>query len=136
VTLVFLGSTDPSEVPRIWSAVPRHPAAPVLAGGALVALPRRRPRVFALGLEDRGGRAGDLQRAVAGALGHRERRPWLAHVTLARVRKDRRITHLATEAPALAPFTAPAISLLRSHPGSRYEVVERRTLREPAPDGS
>ncbi len=136
VTLVFLGSTEPAEVPRIWSAVPVSGAAPVLSGGALVALPRRRPNVFALGLEDRDGRAGALQRAVAAALGHDERRPWLPHVTLARVRKGGRVAHLATEAPALEPFTAPAISLLRSHPGSRYEVVERRTLRASEQDRS
>jgi len=131
VTLVFLGSTEASEVPRIWSAVSADPVAPVLAGRELVALPRRRPRVFALGLEDRDGRAADLQQVVAGALGQDEGRPWLPHVTLARVRKGRRAGHLAAEAPAPAPFTVPAISLLRSHPGSRYEVVERRALRAP-----
>jgi 2'-5' RNA ligase len=131
VTLVFLGSTDPGEVGRIWSAVPDDPVAPVLAGRGLVALPRRRPNVFALGLEDRDGRAAELQRAVAADLGRDEDRPWLPHVTLARVRKGHRAAHLATDAPELAPFIVPAISLLRSHPGSRYEVVERRALRAP-----
>ena len=131
VTLVFLGSTDAAAVPRVWSAVPADPVAPVLAGRELVALPRRRPRVFALGLEDRDGLAADLQRVVADALGQDEGRRWMPHVTLARVRKGHRAAHLATGAPELAPFTVPAISLLRSHPGSRYEVVERRGLRAP-----
>ncbi len=131
VTLVFLGPTAPSHVSRIWSAVPADPVAPVLAGRELVALPRRRPSVFALALEDRDGHAAELQRVIARALGRGERRPWLAHVTLARVRKGHRASNLETEAPALAPFAVPAISLLRSHPGSRYEVVERRGLRAP-----
>jgi 2'-5' RNA ligase len=130
-TLVFLGSTPPEEAARIWAAaaaaVPRGPA-PELAGLGLVGLPRRRPRVFALGLEDRGGRATALQRGVEGSLDAGEGRPWLAHVTLARVRKGERVAHLAGDAPTTEPFRSPAMALLRSHPGSRYEVVERLPL--------
>ncbi len=132
VTVVFLGSTPATEVAAIWraaaAALPAT-AAPELAGAGLVALPRRRPRVFALGLEDRGGRAAALQRAVAGALDTDAERPWLAHVTLARVRKGHRVAHLATDPPAVEPFAAPALTLLRSHPGSRYELLERVELR-------
>ena len=128
VTLVFLGATDPAEVARIWAAVPAGPPAPQLAGSEVVALPRRRPRVFALGLEDRGARATELQRAIAAHLGEDEGRPWLPHVTLARVRKGHRATHLATDPPAIEAFAPPAVSLLRSHPGSRYEVLERSEL--------
>lgn len=125
VTLVFLGSTPAAEVARIWATVPRDAAAPELSATGLVALPRRRPRVFALGLADEGGRAAALQGRLARALDRDERRRWLPHVTLARVGKGARVAHLATDAPELAPFTAPAVALLRSHPGSRYEVVER-----------
>lgn len=128
VTLVFLGSTPPAEVPRIWAAVPRDGPAPCFAAAELVALPRRRPRVFALGLVDEAGRAAMLQRAIAEALGESGRRPWLPHVTLARVRKGRRVSHLAGDAPRLDPFAAPGVALLRSHPGSRYELVERAAL--------
>jgi 2'-5' RNA ligase len=125
VTLVFLGSTPAGEVPRIWGAAPRDGRAPRFTPTGLVALPRRRPRVFALGLEDEGGRAAALQRAIAGALGSSEVRPWLPHLTLGRVGKGHRIVQLASDPPAVDPFAATAISLLRSHPGSRYEVVER-----------
>ena len=69
VTLVFLGSTPERRRPRhLDGRAPRPPrgaAAPGLAGAGLVALPRRRPRVFALQLEDHGGRAKGLQRSVA-----------------------------------------------------------------------
>ena len=139
VTVVFLGSTPAAEVAAIWrAAAAALPAAsaPELAGAGLVALPRRRPRVFALGLEDRGGRAAALQRALAGALDTDAGRPWLAHVTLARVRKGDRVAHLATDSPAVEAFAAPALSLLRSHPGSHYELLERVELRAPGRDGS
>lgn len=128
VTLVFLGSTAPADVDRIWAAVPTIPWAPILAATGLVALPRRRPRVLALGLEDQGGRAAALQRAITAALDEAEGLPWLPHVTLARVRKGRRVAHLATGPPVLEPFAASGVALLRSHPGSRYEVVERVAL--------
>jgi 2'-5' RNA ligase len=84
--------------------------------------------VFALGLEDRDGRATALQGAVAEALQAGEGRRWLPHVTLARVRKGERVAHLAADGPVVEPFRAPALSLLRSHPGSRYEVLERLAL--------
>jgi len=128
VTLVFLGATDPAEVPAVWGAVPGAPRSPRFAGGALVALPRRRPRVFALGIEDEGGVAAALQLEIADGLGVSERRPWLPHVTLARVRKGHRATHLATDLPSVEPFAPTAITLLRSHPGSRYEALERVAL--------
>ena len=131
VTLVFLGSTAPERVPDLWDAtvgsIPAGPA-PVLAGKGLAALPRRRPRVFALGLADRDGRAGALQRAIATAIGPDEHRRWLAHVTLVRVRKGVRARHLAAEAPSLGPFAPPAVALMRSHPGSHYETLHRMAL--------
>jgi len=128
VTLVFLGSTAPADIDRIWAAVPDVDGPPVLSGTGLVALPRRHPRVFALGLADEGGRAAALQRAIATGLGEDEGRPWLPHVTLARVRKGERVAHLATDAPGIEPFAATGVTLLRSHPCSRYEVVERTGL--------
>jgi 2'-5' RNA ligase len=128
VTLVFLGSTPPGAVDRIWAAVPRDRRAPRFAATGLVALPRRTPRVFALGLEDEGGHAAALQQAIAEALGDAEGRRWFPHITLARVRKGHRIAHLASDPPAVDPFAATAVSLLRSYPGSRYEVVERTEL--------
>jgi len=131
ITLVFLGSTPAADVRGIWTAASEAAAgtaAPALAGAGLVALPRRRPRVFALQLEDHGGRAADLHQSVAGALDAGEGRPWLPHVTLARVAKDARMVSLDTEAPVVEPFQAPAMSLMRSHPGSRYELVERLEL--------
>jgi 2'-5' RNA ligase len=128
VTLVFLGQTPASDVPAVWDAVPDGVRAPRLTPTGLLALPRRRPHVFALGLEEQDGRAAALQRGIAGTLGVGEGRPWLPHVTLARVRKGQRVSRLADDPPRVDPFDAPAVSLLRSHPGSRYEVVERAEL--------
>ena len=128
VTLVFLGQTPASDVPAVWGSVPDGVRAPSLTGAGLLALPRRRPHVFALTLGEHDGGAATLQRGIAEALGVAERRPWLPHITLARVRKGHRVTRLADDPPRVDPFDATAVSLLRSHPGSRYEVLERAEL--------
>ena len=96
----------------------------------VVGVPRRRPRLFALELEDVGGRGAALQAAVAAALGEPVERPFWPHVTLLRVRKGRR-----PEAPSppgdLDPFAPTDLALYRSHTGpegARYEALERRAL--------
>jgi 2'-5' RNA ligase len=92
VTLCFLGSLPEAEIPAL-SAVVEERAAPAdgLALGAPLWLPRRRPRVLTVELEDRERQLGALQadvgaRLVEGGWFAPEPRPFLPHVTVARVR--------------------------------------------------
>ena len=103
VTLAFLGWQDAAETERIGRVsldATDGVASPLLAPGAVRGVPPRGPRLFALDLEDRGGRAGEIAGRVGEALEReglyrREDRPFWPHLTLARVRKSRR------RAPAL-----------------------------------
>jgi len=97
VTLVFLGHRPADELPRIadaaFDAVAGLPAAS-LRPRAITAVPERRPRLFALDLDDVGGRARALESAVSGGLAaagvyRREPRVFWPHVTLARVKRGR-----------------------------------------------
>lgn len=131
MTLVFLGSRESAE--GIWEAASGAAEGiepPLFAPLGVVAVPRRRPRLFALDLDDVGGRGAELHGAVSAALGEPVTRPFWPHVTLVRVRKGRR-----PEAPAipagLDAFAPTALTLYRSRPGpqgSRYEALERRDL--------
>jgi 2'-5' RNA ligase len=136
VTLCFLGARDAGEIEAIAQALLVVAGAPPvpLTPGAPLWLPRRRPRVAAVGLTDGEGARGPsaiLQSAVATALAQGgwyepDVRPFLAHVTVARIGKGG-----LPRAPELAPppavrFTAEAVSLYRSHTGpagARYEPL-------------
>jgi RNA 2',3'-cyclic 3'-phosphodiesterase len=136
VTLCFLGAIDAGEVDALAAACAVALAG---AGGPLalslaepVWLAPRRPRVLAVGLDDRRGELARLQAALAAALAgggwyELERRPFLAHVTVARVRRG--ALHHGPElggAPEPAGFTADRVSLYRSHTGAggaRYEAL-------------
>jgi 2'-5' RNA ligase len=84
-------------------------------------LPPRNPRLFALDLEDEGGRAAALQASASAALEaggwyRPEKRPFWPHLTLARVkRKERRVAPLPDHPPPPSePFEAPVVTLYRS----------------------
>jgi RNA 2',3'-cyclic 3'-phosphodiesterase len=136
VTLAFLGWRDEGEIPVVCGLL--APLARPVAGlslGEALWLPRRRPRVLAVRIEDGRDALGALQAdtaaAVAGAVEWEpERRAFLPHLTVARTRGGAR--PVATEAlPALGPFAATALTLFRSHlspGGSRYEAVARVSL--------
>jgi 2'-5' RNA ligase len=136
VTLAFLGWRDEGEIPVIGELLDGL-ARPVegLWLGEPRWLPRRRPRVLAVELDDASEALAGLQRDVASALQAAvgwvpERRPFLAHVTVARVRGGPRPPELAPP-PGLGPFAAPALTLFRSHlgpQGSRYEALARAPL--------
>ena len=140
LTLVFLGYRPEEEIPAIGAVVAgaaEGREAPLLRPGRVVAVPpRRRPRLFALDLEDDGGRAGALQEALSDALEaggfHRpERRRFWPHVTLARVPRGVRADPLAGEPPPGEPFRAGEVTLYRSHlspRGARYEALARTAL--------
>jgi RNA 2',3'-cyclic 3'-phosphodiesterase len=104
---------------------------PLLAPGELKAIPPRRPRLFALDLEDAEGACVRLQQAVSDALEAErfytpEKRPFWPHVTLARVKRNRRAEPLPADSPPLDPFRAPRVTLYRSilrPQGAKYEAL-------------
>ena len=139
VTLVFLGWQDESAAERIAKAAfaGAGPSAPCLAPGRLRPVPPRRPRLFALDLDDEEGRAGALQAAASDALEaggwyRPEKRPFWPHLTLARVKRgERRVAPLSGPPAPGEPFEAPALTLYRSTlrpQGALYEPLARRPL--------
>jgi 2'-5' RNA ligase len=138
VTLVFLGWQDESAAPRIaeaaFGALPAGPP-PCLTPAGVRSVPPRDPRLFALDLEDEGGRATAFQAAAAAALEaggwyRPEKRPFWPHLTLARVKRgERRVPALPEEpAPPPEPFEAPVVTLYRSTlrpQGALYEPLAR-----------
>lgn len=133
VTLAFLGWQPEKEIDAISAAVEsaRAERAPVLEPAGVVAIPPRRPRLFALDLGDGDGAAGRLQAAVSGALEadcfyRPEKRPFWPHVTLVRVKRDRRAAPLPGDPPPLGPFSADRLTLYRSTlrpQGALYEPL-------------
>jgi 2'-5' RNA ligase len=110
-----------------------------LALGEPLWLPRRRPRVLAVALDDRHGELGALQQALVERLAAErwhepEARPYLPHVTVARVRGEAggaRIGDAPTQAPPPLVFDGAAVTLYRSRLGSegaRYEPLSRCAL--------
>jgi 2'-5' RNA ligase len=133
VTLCFLGSVEVSEVDAIIAAcgvVSPMPAPSLrLRGG--VWLPARRPRVLAVSLQDLGGRLGAVQAALSDALAEGgwyapEKRPFLAHVTVARVGRGARVRRGSElpDVPDDLSFNGTTVTLFRSRlspAGARYE---------------
>jgi 2'-5' RNA ligase len=139
LTLCFLGSTAGAEIDAIATCcreacAGRRPLR--LSIGGLLGLPRRRPRAVAVRANDEGqGQLAELQSGlaaglVAGGWYQPEPRPFLAHVTVARVRSGARLDarlldeHARTDAATLAErlptaFTANRVTLFesRTQPG-------------------
>jgi 2'-5' RNA ligase len=117
VTLLFLGESEPVDLPPVG-------AAPRLA----VLRPRRSPRFLAVSLEDPSGALTALQRDVVAAAGREpEPRPFWPHVTVARPReRNARAARRALPPPPALEFAGTALTLYRSHLGrgpARYEAV-------------
>jgi 2'-5' RNA ligase len=134
VTLCFLGWRDIDEVGEI-GAVCRTAASRARIGlslGEALWLPPRRPRVVAVDLVGADRRLARLQAAVADALTAREfyepeTRPFLGHVTVARVARGARIRPTPLPPPPAVRFDAEAVTLYRSRlepGGARYEALE------------
>jgi 2'-5' RNA ligase len=108
VTLVFLGYQYERDVDRIARlCFDEQPGPFELRPTGVTGVPPRRPRLYALGLEDHG----DAVAAWQGELSNRlhearlyepEKRPFWPHVTLARGKRDRSLGRL-DEPPALPP---------------------------------
>lgn len=138
VTLVFLGWQDESAADRIagaaFGALPADPP-PRLAATGIKPIPPRNPRLFALDLDDDGGRTTGLQAAMSDALEaggwyRPEKRPFWPHITLARVKRRERRVPPPPEAPAppSEPFEASVVTLYRSTlrpQGAIYEPLAR-----------
>jgi 2'-5' RNA ligase len=141
VTLCFLGWRPADEVAGIIAACGVAAALPAaaLSIGRATWLPRRRPRVLAVELEDDGGRLGEVQAALSGEL-HAggwyagEGRRFLAHVTVARVGRGAHIRSRELTAVTSAPgcFPGSRVTVFRSRlspAGARYERLASVDLR-------
>lgn len=139
VTLCFLGWRAAGEIDAIAAAcrVLAAEPAPRLVLGAARWLPPRRPRVLAIELLDA---AGALTRAqallsetlAAGGWYEPERRPYLAHVTVARLARDGRAPRRELPPLRSLQFEASRVSLFRSRllrSGARYEALATLDLR-------
>jgi 2'-5' RNA ligase len=140
VTLCFLGWRARDEVDAITEACGTLTGrgAVELVVGEAVALPRRRPRVLAVSLEDPGGALGAAQAALSAALAaggwyEPEERAFYAHVTVARAGRGARIPPgaLVAPAPPRLRFRGSRVVLYRSHlrrGGASYEARDRIEL--------
>ena len=132
LTLCFLGTCAMEDLDAIAAACAVRSGSQ-LTGLALAGvrwLPRHRPRVLAVAIEDGTGALARLQSALARALHaggwyRPEARPYLAHVTVARVARDERPRVIPP--PPVAALAAPtAVTVYRSHlsrQGARYEAL-------------
>jgi 2'-5' RNA ligase len=133
VTLCFLGRRGADEVSAIAGAcrsLGRHRQL-VLALGAGLWLPARRPRAVAIELSDGDGALARLQSELsrilqAGGWYEPEPRRFLGHVTVARVAPGARPEPVGLPRPAPLRFVSGAVTLYRSRLGSegaRYQPL-------------
>lgn len=142
LTLCFLGRRGVEEIGPIATAcdVVTGCDAPTLSVADSVWLPSRRPRVLAVRLVDRDGEAARLQRRLAGTLDaggwyRPEPRPFLAHVSVARVGRGARAGRRRVASPPGLTLTPSTVTLYRSRlraEGARYEPLHSVPLGRPA----
>jgi 2'-5' RNA ligase len=125
VTLVFLGWKYEKDVERIASlALGEALSAFTLQPAGVVGVPKGRPRLHAIKLEDEGERLCRWQGEIAGVLSRAgfyepERRPFWPHLTYARARRKHERAAAKAALPALParlrkPFIASRVTLYRS----------------------
>lgn len=125
VTLCFLGGRAVADIDPIAAACETAAAQPAveLSLGAPVWLPARRPRSIGVKLVDARHLLSGLQRAIShrlqtGGWYEPDPRPFLAHVTVARVRKSERVRASQLPSPSPCAVVCSAVTLYRSHLGS------------------
>jgi RNA 2',3'-cyclic 3'-phosphodiesterase len=138
VTLCFLGWQAEQGISQIGERCGEAtaPDAPELSLGGALWLPRRRPRVLAVGIEDPSGTLARQQAALSEALSaggwyEPEARPFLPHTTLARAGRGARGRPKELSAPPELPFRGTAITLFRSRlspSGACYEPLRTVAL--------
>jgi 2'-5' RNA ligase len=150
MTLVFLGYLPEREIGRLGELVAssRSEAPEIRLAPDPVPIPPRRPRLLALDAESEGAtaiQAGLSARLCSVGLYRPEKRPFWPHLTVARVRPEKRGAHRPARVERLpgrlpdsllSPFRAVRMTLYRSHlrpGGARYESVANIEL--PSPDG-
>lgn len=138
VTLCFLGWLPANEIEAIARTCrqlsPRDPA--TLSLGEPRWLPLRRPRVLAVELDDVQGRVGAIQAELSrllesGGWYEPERRPYLAHVTVARAGRRDGPKPSPLPAPPPLSFSAQRVTLFRSRlspAGAMYEALSSVSL--------
>jgi RNA 2',3'-cyclic 3'-phosphodiesterase len=141
VTLCFLGGQAVADIDPIAVACQTAASRPAvqLSLGAPVWLPARRPRAIAVKLVDARDGLSGLQHAIshtlqAGGWYEPEHRPFLPHVTMARVGKNERVRPSELSSPPPCAAVCSAISLYRSHlgpGGARYEALHTVQLTHP-----
>jgi RNA 2',3'-cyclic 3'-phosphodiesterase len=140
VTLCFLGWQAAEAADGVGAAcrgVALSVSAPELVLGEAVWLPPRRPRVLAVALDDPGGGLGRLQSLLSASLQEGgwyapERRPYMGHVTVARVRGGAKLGSAELAPPPTLSFAASEVILFRSFlspAGARYEALAQMGLR-------
>jgi 2'-5' RNA ligase len=138
VTLCFLGRRRPDEVAAIAAvcrSLARHRQL-VLSLGTGLWLPARRPRAVAIELADGDGALARLQSELsvllqAGGWYEPEARPFLGHVTVARVARGAQPKLVRLPQPVPLRFVSAAVTLYRSRLGSggpRYQPLETIAL--------
>ena len=146
VTLVFLGYQYERDVERIAELCFGQPAGGFeLRATGVQGVPRSRPRLYALALEDAGDALGAWQgelseRLHAAGLYEPEKRPFWSHVTLARGKRNRSLPRL-DDPPALPgelarAFVPERATLYRSTltpRGAVYDPLARMELSRGGP---
>jgi RNA 2',3'-cyclic 3'-phosphodiesterase len=140
LTLAFLGHRPEGDVAAVRGVLEGclAPAPPLRLEGGLL-LPPRRARVLCAAVADPEGALAGLQARVARGLAEAglytpEKRPFRAHVTVARLRPRARAPRMVEAAPEPLAFDGAALSLYRSllHPaGARYENLAKLAMARP-----
>jgi 2'-5' RNA ligase len=133
VTLCFLDGQAASAIQPIAEACEsvRDSPTPELELSHPIWLSPRRPRVIAVELRDLEHRLTDAQARLSDLLAHGgwyapEKRPFLAHVTVARFGRGKSVTPRELAPPPAVRFEAPQVTLFRSHmhrAGASYEPL-------------
>lgn len=138
-TLCFLGwrfADEAKQIGATCAGVLRDVSGPSLSLGEVLWLPPRKPRVLAVRLEDSASALRELQASLSAALSsggwyEPEKRPYLAHVTLARVPGRIRVRPAELTPPPGREFVASSVTLYRSRlerGGAQYEPLARVEL--------